>query len=338
MARPTKQGIDYFPLDVMQDEKTEPYIIEHGVVGWGVMTSLWCLIYRNDGYYAVNGKHLHLMVKKFLVNVDINEVNVCINSLITNAIFCPNMYQKYNILTSKGVQRRFFEAAKRKKIIYYNSDFLLIGVNEYKNLVNTNINSVNATDMIQQSPKEKEEVKEKEKEEVKEKEKEEVKEKEKEEVKEELEENVNRNPAHTLSILKLQENWNKISGVRRCVEITTPLKETILARTIEHPEPEWWEAYFRIIEASDYLCGKKKGQDWSASLGWVCHEENMAKVKAGHYANKAKASSPAKRNGPGSGGIEELRRGVQVAEEMPPEARVAIDKLLGRSTMPDSLN
>ncbi len=36
MARPAKQGIDYFPLDVDFDDKIEMYLIEKEAVGLAV--------------------------------------------------------------------------------------------------------------------------------------------------------------------------------------------------------------------------------------------------------------------------------------------------------------
>ncbi len=50
MARPTKQGIDYFPLDCQFDDKTEMYLIEKGVVGLCVMVTIWQMIYSGEGY------------------------------------------------------------------------------------------------------------------------------------------------------------------------------------------------------------------------------------------------------------------------------------------------
>lgn len=143
MARHTKQGLDYFPVDCILDEKTEPFVIEYGAVGWAILTTVWSVIYRTKGYYAINEKHLWLMVKKQLIDVDINHINVCINSLISYEVFDKCLHDQYHILTSRGIQRRFFEASKRKLSVQYDSDFTLIDLNEYKNLINVNINSLN---------------------------------------------------------------------------------------------------------------------------------------------------------------------------------------------------
>ena len=140
MARPTKQGIDYFPIDTCFDDKTEMYLLEKEAAGLAVLVTAWQLIYSNEGYYSPYNNDFILLTKK-RVNVDINLIDECIMSAISRGIFDENLFNTYRILTSRAIQKRFFDAAKRKKSASYVSEFLLIGVNEYKNLVNVNINS-----------------------------------------------------------------------------------------------------------------------------------------------------------------------------------------------------
>ena len=135
MTRPTKQGIDYFPIDCQFDDKIELYILEKESNGLSVLVTLWQLIYQNEGYYIVNNKDLHLLIKK-RINVDINTVNECINVCIDRNIFDKNLHKKYQILTSKAIQKRFFYAAKRKKSVDYDVNYLINGVSAYNNGVN----------------------------------------------------------------------------------------------------------------------------------------------------------------------------------------------------------
>lgn len=62
MARPIRQGIDYFPLDVDFDDKIEMYMIEKEAVGLAVLITTWQLIYKNEGYYINNGKNPFLLI------------------------------------------------------------------------------------------------------------------------------------------------------------------------------------------------------------------------------------------------------------------------------------
>jgi len=139
MARPTKQGIDYFPLDVQFDDNMELYLLEHEAIGLSVFVTTLQLIYQNEGYYCKNGKDFHLLIKK-RINVDTNKINDCINSLIDRGIFNAKLHKQYEILTSSGIQKRFFDAAKRKKTVYFIPEILLICVNDYDNVENVDIN------------------------------------------------------------------------------------------------------------------------------------------------------------------------------------------------------
>ncbi|MFT6882535.1 MAG: hypothetical protein ACJAVY_001333 [Marinoscillum sp.] len=162
MARPTKQGIDYFPLDCQFDDKIEMYLIEKGATGLAVLVTLWQMIYSNEGYYIEDNNDLHLLIKR-RIDVPANEVMECINACLSRNLFKKSLHESYGILTSSAIQKRYFEAAKKKKSVNYVSEFTLINVDSYDNLVSVNINSLNVSG---NATKEEVEVKVKEKEEV----------------------------------------------------------------------------------------------------------------------------------------------------------------------------
>lgn len=139
MARPTKQGIDYFPLDVYLDDKFRFIEIKFGTKGFGVIIKLFQKIYANGFWYKWTGDEKLLFTGE-LFNVNINEVNDIINEAIERNIFDKEMYKKYEILTSKGIQRRYFEATKRRKEIEVIKEYVLI---DNINGINANINFIN---------------------------------------------------------------------------------------------------------------------------------------------------------------------------------------------------
>lgn len=151
MARPTKQGIDYFPLDCQFDDKIELLLMEKGAPGLGVLITTLQMIYAIEGYFIKNTKDLHLIIKR-KIDVDVNEVSDCINVCLDRNIFDPKLHKKHGILTSKGIQKRYFEAAKKKKSVQINKDYIINGIDSGENWVNVDGNAT----------KEKEEVKEKE--------------------------------------------------------------------------------------------------------------------------------------------------------------------------------
>ena len=146
MARPQKEGLDFFPVDVNMDEDDKILIIEadFGVEGFGILMKILLRIYRQHGYYMVMTlREQKLFAKR--INVDINTVNAVINSAINENIFNKNLYETFGILTSKGIQNRYVQAVERRKSINLIKDYILIeiGVNSNINLVNVDNNSIN---------------------------------------------------------------------------------------------------------------------------------------------------------------------------------------------------
>jgi len=141
MGRLTKQGIDYFPLDVQFDDKSELYLIEKEAVGLAVMITLWQIIYQNEGYFINNSGDLHLLIKR-RINVNINDINDCINAMLKRGILDARLYEKYGILTSKAIQKRYFDAAKRKKEVRVIMAFIVTNLDSYTNLINVDINNI----------------------------------------------------------------------------------------------------------------------------------------------------------------------------------------------------
>jgi len=142
MGRGTKQGIDFFSLDVQFDDKIELYLVEKESVGLAVMITLWQLIYQNEGYYISNSDDLRLLVKR-RINADIKEINVCINVMLKRGIFDNEMHNKYGILTSRATQKRYFDAAKRKKEVRVIPEYIMVNLSQYKNLINVDIKEIN---------------------------------------------------------------------------------------------------------------------------------------------------------------------------------------------------
>lgn len=142
MARPTKQGIDYFPIDVQFDEKVELFIAETGGEGLGVLVTIWQLIYQNNGYYIDNGHDLFLLVRRRIMS-DINTIEKAVNAAVSRGIFDKNLHEKFNILTSKAIQKRYFIGSKKKKLVSVVENYLLDGVSAGENSVNVVGNATN---------------------------------------------------------------------------------------------------------------------------------------------------------------------------------------------------
>ncbi|WP_123053119.1 DUF4373 domain-containing protein [Clostridium sp. JN-1] len=146
MARPQKEGLEYFPLDVDMDQDDKVALIEaqHGLVGFGVVVKLLMKIYKHGYFYEWTEKQQLLFSKR--VNVDINSLNAIINDCVKWELFDKNAFETYNVLTSKGIQRRYIEAVGRRQKVKIYKEYLLLDdetINVYKNLVIVDINSNN---------------------------------------------------------------------------------------------------------------------------------------------------------------------------------------------------
>lgn len=124
MARPQKTGIDYFPLDVNMDDKVRLVDAKFGVAGFGILVKVWQIIYDNG--YFIKWTEKELLLYKSRINADINLINDVINECLKWGIFNLELYETYSILTSSGIQKRYFEATKRRTEIVIVKEFVLV--------------------------------------------------------------------------------------------------------------------------------------------------------------------------------------------------------------------
>lgn len=127
MARPFKTGIDYFPLDVdfFVDDKVIAIVGEFGIKGEAAVIHLLCAIYRN-GYYAEWGERLRSKLDRELPGVSVKLLEEIIDRLVRWGFFDKELFSSSSILTSRGIQRRYFEAARKRKGDFSSLPYLLI--------------------------------------------------------------------------------------------------------------------------------------------------------------------------------------------------------------------
>jgi len=157
VARPMKDGVEYFPLDVSLDEKFELIEAEFGLTGFAVVVKLYQKIYQH-GYYCEWTNEVALLFGH-RIGLGSNVVSEIVNASIRRGIFDESMFDKYHILTSRGIQERYFEAVIRRKCVKVKKAYLLVNVTQILNednilWVNDNINPVNASNNFQSKVKE----------------------------------------------------------------------------------------------------------------------------------------------------------------------------------------
>lgn len=149
-----KSGIDYLPLDVNLDEKWDLIEAEFGLTGFGVIVRLLQEIYGKAGYYIEWTTEVALLFAR-KVGLGGSVVSEIVEAAIRRGMFDKEKYDKYRVLTSRGIQKRYFEAVSRRKVLEVDVNILLVNVAQICPNVdirakNVNISSENA-DISKQS-------------------------------------------------------------------------------------------------------------------------------------------------------------------------------------------
>ena len=142
MARPTAKGVEYFPLNVnfINDLKVRKLLLSCGTEAIAVLIYLLSTIYKDEGYYVeIHEDEIDLIALD--VNVTPEFVLEVINKACEVRFFDVNLYENFNILTSKGIQERYLKITERRKNSVVITQFNLVNV--YNNSVNVNNNSIN---------------------------------------------------------------------------------------------------------------------------------------------------------------------------------------------------
>ncbi len=132
MARPKKNGLDYFPIDVdiFDDEKIVPVSCEFGAKGECIVIRVLCAIYRN-GYFAECSDAFIFKIAK-QANVPFSLVSEVISGLVKWGFFDKSVFDSFRILTSRGIQKRWLEATRKRVINYNELPFWLLSVKSRK--------------------------------------------------------------------------------------------------------------------------------------------------------------------------------------------------------------
>jgi len=156
MPRPNKSGVDYFPLDVKMDDEVELIESVHSVTGFAVLVKVYQKIYSSGYWIKWDEKTVIVFSKR--VNVDINKVIAIINSCLEWNLFDQELFDRFEILTSTGIQRRYFEITRRRTKIAIVNEFLLVNLptDTKTTWVNVDINSINVCKSTQSKGKGKE--------------------------------------------------------------------------------------------------------------------------------------------------------------------------------------
>lgn len=162
-GRQNKVGLDYFELDCHMDDKIKLIEAEFGLKGFAIIVKLYQSIYSGYGYYCEwtpdisllwamqlgispsgGGKGFGIATGKvslsdpkgrFGTAVDTslsdypdNLINKVIAASIRRDIFSKELFDRYRILTSSGIQKRYLNATSKREKVEMKKEYLLISI------------------------------------------------------------------------------------------------------------------------------------------------------------------------------------------------------------------
>ncbi|AJO74731.1 prophage P1 protein 20 [Lactiplantibacillus plantarum] len=141
MARPVKEGLDYFPLDVdfAVNDKTEAIMGEFGPKGVLFMIYLLSAVYQN-GYYLQWNKLKQMQLANRIEGVSPELANQIVNRLIAYGTFSEELFNSAKVLTSQRIQETYEDATKRRKSQKPNKYWINVDINKDTSVVNVDIN------------------------------------------------------------------------------------------------------------------------------------------------------------------------------------------------------
>lgn len=156
MARPTKKGLDYFPLDVniFDNPKVAAISGEFQIKGEIVLIKLLCAVYRNGYYYEWSEMNRAYLLRQ-LPGISQGLLDQIVERLVRWGFFDKSLFDSSHILTSVGIQERYFAAISRRKVSVTEYPYLLI------NVCNNAVNVCNNSIQLSLMPAESTQIKEK---------------------------------------------------------------------------------------------------------------------------------------------------------------------------------
>ncbi|WP_080489674.1 Lin1244/Lin1753 domain-containing protein [Lactiplantibacillus plantarum] len=141
MARPVKEGLDYFPLDVdfAVNDKTEAIMGEFGPKGVLFMIYLLSAVYQN-GYYLQWNKLKQMQLANRIEGVSPELANQIVNRLIAYGTFSEELFNSAKVLTSQRIQETYEDATKRRKSQKPTKYWINVDINADSTGVNDDIN------------------------------------------------------------------------------------------------------------------------------------------------------------------------------------------------------
>lgn len=144
-----KEGLDGFFLYCQLDEKFELIEAEFGLKGFAILIKLLQRIYGEHGYYCEFDSDISLLLaakwnvasssggadsshrqlpkaEKSSLGGCPNLIDQVVTASVRRGIFDKTMYERYGILTSAGIQKRYLTATRKRVSTVLKNEYLLL--------------------------------------------------------------------------------------------------------------------------------------------------------------------------------------------------------------------
>ena len=274
-GRPTKQGIDYFPMDVgfFTDVKIRKISRACGSQSTSILICLLCNIYKDEGYYILWDEDLPFVIAD-TVGVSEGAVKEVLIKSLQVGFFDQELYEKYKILTSSGIQKRFLLATYQRKETTIIPEYL---INCANNSINCTNNSINHSDNEQSKSKVKVNRK---------KRKEKENNKETSPNGEEKKDELSLSHSQKIDWVGLM-NWynslfrDKLPAIK---SMTETRKKAVKARIAQYGK-ESIRTVFNLVLQSSFLLGGND-HNWKCDFDWIFKQANYTRILEGLYNGK----------------------------------------------------
>lgn len=249
-----KSSLEWFKLDVHLDDKFQLIEAEYGLKGFAVVVKLLQKIYGSEGYYCEWTDEVALLFSRKECGEGGNVVSDIVASAIKRGIFDKELFDRYHILTSAGIQKRYLEAVNRRKDSKIKDEYLLINCtqkSENDDISGENVDISGKNVDISEQKRREEKRKEKKRIDYKE-------------------------------VVDLFHDT--CVSYPRITALSDKRKAAIGARLKMYSVDDF-RRMFEKAEASSFLKGANN-RNWRANFDWLMCDSNFAKVLDGNYDNR----------------------------------------------------
>lgn len=115
MARPEKQWLDYFSMDVEKDNKIKFLKAKFWLVWFAMYVELLQFIYKEWYYIEFTDDNMLLFMSETWLKEE--ETKLMLEFMLLKDLFNKSIFDQYWILTSTGIQKRYAEWTKKRNNI-----------------------------------------------------------------------------------------------------------------------------------------------------------------------------------------------------------------------------